>query len=264
MTSSNIVCNQNQTSQTSSSHPIRTGHSSLSLASSSYVLEDKLHSEIKKLQKELQSEKEKNEALNSQLNINSSLMSAFEQSLTTLNSRLRQLSAINEKKDNEITELREHIQSIHLLSDREGTMSKSPVDDTTTNDTSSEAQQTTQSTNDNSEKESDSERYLLKTIEDLKKQLIEKDRLLTDTRLEALSAAHQLEQLESKLNGEHSLLVNEDDLDEGVNLINHSPSESDATTDSAHFSEMNNQLLRSNLTQKDDLLLSQVADSKDT
>lgn len=54
-------------------HPMRAGHSSLSLASSSYMIEDKLQNEIKKLQSELKSEKEKNEALNSQLNINVSI-----------------------------------------------------------------------------------------------------------------------------------------------------------------------------------------------
>lgn len=54
-------------------HPMRAGHSSLSLASSSYMIEDKLQNEIRKLQSELKSEKEKNEALNSQLNINVSI-----------------------------------------------------------------------------------------------------------------------------------------------------------------------------------------------
>lgn len=38
-----------------------------------------------------------------------------------------------------------------------------------------------------------------KKIEDLERQLREKDRLLTDSRLEALSAAHQLEQLETSM-----------------------------------------------------------------
>lgn len=52
------------------SSPIRGGYSSLSLASSSVIIEEKLQNEIKKLQSELRSEKEKNEALNSQLNIN--------------------------------------------------------------------------------------------------------------------------------------------------------------------------------------------------
>lgn len=58
---------------TSSHHPMRAGHSSLSLASSSFLIEDKLQNEIKKLQSELKSEKEKAEALNSQLNINVSI-----------------------------------------------------------------------------------------------------------------------------------------------------------------------------------------------
>lgn len=58
---------------TSSHNPMRAGHSSLSLASSSFLIEDKLQNEIKKLQSELKSEKEKAEALNSQLNINVSM-----------------------------------------------------------------------------------------------------------------------------------------------------------------------------------------------
>lgn len=56
------------------SSPIRGGYSSLSLASSSLIIEEKLQNEIKKLQCELKSEKEKNEALSSQLNINVSVI----------------------------------------------------------------------------------------------------------------------------------------------------------------------------------------------
>lgn len=55
-------------------HPMRAGHSSLSLASSTFLIEDKLQNEIKKLQSELKSEKEKADALNSQLNINVSTL----------------------------------------------------------------------------------------------------------------------------------------------------------------------------------------------
>lgn len=51
-------------------HPMRAGHSTISLASSTYLIEDKLQNEIKKLQEELNTEREKNEALTSQLNIN--------------------------------------------------------------------------------------------------------------------------------------------------------------------------------------------------
>lgn len=228
-------------------HPIRAGHSSLSLSSSSYIIEDKLQNEIKKLHSELKSEKEKNEALNSQLNINSNLMAAFEQSLTTLNSRLRQLTTINERKDQEIEELRMQINLSKLDIDdnhdqqhatnpgnnspaySESQLILSPGDAKT----SSPMREKNQSP--------DEPENLVKVIEHLRRQLVEKDRLLTDTRLEALSAAHQLEQLESRLDREHrSIDVNEDDLDEGVMVVNHSPSDaSDAVTDSAHFSEIN-------------------------
>lgn len=223
-----------------SNHPIRAGHSSLSLASSSFLIEDKLQHEIKKLMTELKSEREKNEALNSQLNINSNLMAAFEQSLTTLNTRLRQLTTLNEKKDEEIAELREQLKG--RLSVPSSEKSTSPIMmeiNNNSNHHNNSSNNIKLSVQDLSGADKDSEQNLKKIIEDLRKQLIEKDRLLTDTRLEALSAAHQLEQLESRLNGEHSILVNEDDLDEGVMVVNHSPSDSDAITDSAHFSEIN-------------------------
>ena len=229
--------------------PIRAGHSSLSLASSTYLIEDKLQNEIKKLQKELNSEKEKNSALNSQLNINSNLMAAFEQSLTTLNTRLRQLSAMNEKKDQEIDELRKQLGELDFSMRNLSVNNTRPIGEI--NDKEEDSIHSQREKNDSSnivpsEIDKNSEQNLLQIIEDLKRQLIEKDRLLTDTRLEALSAAHQLEQLESKLNGETSLLVHEDDLDEGVMVVNHSPSDSDVITDSAHFSEMNSQISKTN------------------
>lgn len=245
---------------TNNSTPIRAGHSSLSLASSTLLIEDKLQNEIKKLQSELKSEKEKNEALNSQLNINSNLMAAFEQSLTTLNSRLRQISAMNEKKDQEIEELKKMLERSKLApincTSEQGT---SPVGELVPNqehtNVSDQLSRTAspihETTNRSKLSAKESEQGLLRIIEDLKRQLIEKDRLLTDTRLEALSAAHQLEQLESKLNGEHSLLANEDDLDEGVMVINHSPSDSEAINDTAHFSEVNNQMVRATNNNKD-------------
>lgn len=214
---------------TNINHPMRAGHSSLSLASSSFIIEDKLQNEIRKLHSELKSEKEKNEALNSQLNINSNLMAAFEQSLTTLNTRLRQLTTLNEKKDNEIEKLKEQLKFL--------SSSVSPESETT-NSISDNYKPVNDCEKDNSSEE----RELIKVVEDLKRQLVEKDRLLTDTRLDALSSEHQLEQLRSKLDGEHSLLNNEDDLDEGVMEVNQSPSDSDAITDSTHFNDINDHL----------------------
>lgn len=196
----------------------------------------------------------------------SSLMAAFEQSLTTLNTRLRQLTTLNDKKDKEIEELREQVKYSTLNRSSEqvsngsytlGSAQVSPqnnaVDDNnhkSSNITISEIDSTSE------------EQNLIKIIEDLKRQLIEKDRLLTDTRLEALSAAHQLEQLESKLNGEHSLLANDDDLDEGVMVVNHSPSDSDAITDSAHFSEINtSHMSRSNRRRNDNISFTQLTNN---
>lgn len=157
-------------------------------------------------------------------------MAAFEQSLTTLNTRLRQLTTLNEKKDSEIEDLRDHVQRLKHEENHN-------QDGTNTFENSSKHEDDDLDTNCDSD--SLGEQNLRKQIEDLKRQLVEKDRLLTDTRLEALSAAHQLEQLESKLNGDHQGMNNNDeDLDEGVMVVNHSPSDSDAVTDS-HFSEVN-------------------------
>lgn len=158
-------------------------------------------------------------------------MAAFEQSLTTLNTRLRQLTTLNEKKDKEIEELRGQLRSTTLIdfSEKRSSLNNDIANIDLNSDNSVIS----------SEKDSNSEKNLKKMVEDLRRQLIEKDRLLTDTRLEALSAAHQLEQLESKMNGEHSLLINEDDLDEGVMVVNHSPSDSEAITDSAQFNDIN-------------------------
>lgn len=158
-------------------------------------------------------------------------MAAFEQSLTTLNTRLRQLTTLNEKKEKEIEDLRDQLNRTKLECYVEQQVSSEIVSPSSSDNTEKQAII--------SEKDNSSEQSLIKVIEDLRRQLIEKDRILTDTRLEALSSAHQLEQLESKLNGEHSLLVNEDDLDEGVMVVNHSPSDSDAITDSTQFNEIN-------------------------
>lgn len=254
----------NQTN-TNSANPIRGGHSSLTLASSTYLIEDKLQHEIKKLESELKIEKEKNEALNSQLSINSNLMAAFEQSLNTLNTRVRQLSAINERKDKEIAEMREQLDgyssSTRAPSDF-GTATTaaaaaidsraSPAEERYIANGNQHEEGERGAANAFSENDSASEGNPRKIIEDLRRQLIEKDRLLTDTRLEALSAAHQLEQLEARLSGDRaSLLANEEDLDEGVMVVNHSPSDSEIVTDSAHFSsEMNCQIGKANEQRK--------------
>lgn len=160
-------------------------------------------------------------------------MAAFEQSLTTLNTRLRQLTTLNEKKDSEIEDLRDRLQRFDMDEDHVKDRINTLEDDLTSKHEDDDLDT-------NCDSDSLNEQNLKKQIDDLKRQLVEKDRLLTDTRLEALSAAHQLEQLESKLSGDHhSLNHHDDDLDEGVMVVNHSPSDSDAVTES-HFSEVNN------------------------
>lgn len=149
---------------------------------------------------------------------------------------------MNEKKDEEIEKLEETISALKSSRESNYKDSSNDVDGETQNHNNKDKGENSDRVAIDSEKDKTSEQNLMKLVEDLKRQLIEKDRLLTDTRLEALSAAHQLEQLESKLNGENSLLVHEDDLDEGVMVVNHSPSDSDAITDSAHFSEINSQI----------------------
>lgn len=226
---------------------MRGGYSSLSLASATYLMEEKLQNEMKKLQSELKTEKEKNDALNSQLNINSNLMAAFEQSLTTLNTRLRQMTTLNEKKDAEIeqlttelTELKASKSNSEQSADKHNEQLKVDV---LTKEAINNGEET--------KAEDEGEAKLLRIIEDLRRQLIAKDRLLTDTRLEALSAAHQLEQLESKYGADHNIVVNDEDLDEGVMVTNHSPSDSDAITDSAHFSEINSQISKNTPNRSD-------------
>lgn len=161
-------------------------------------------------------------------------MAAFEQSLTTLNTRLRQLTALNEKKDQEIEELRNKLGSIQSMNEDIDSGAKSDFGPKSLVD--SDKSKTSEN-----EKDNTSEQNLMEQVANLRRQLVEKDRLLTDMRLEALSAAHQLEQMESKFNRDHSLVTNDEDLDEGVLVANHSPSDSDAITDSAHFSEINSQ-----------------------
>lgn len=315
-TTSNLLTNSSNVNQPSShatsnslhhnlmSSPIRAGYSSLSLASSSLLIEERLQNEMKKLQSELRCEKEKNDALNSQLNINSSLMAAFEQSLTTLNTRLRQLSVLNETKDKQLEELREELNKYqpqpadmdsHPGSQRTNTngdlttgedrdhnsisggsndnvktLIKSPtnspmLDNHVEPSSHANGHRTGQScreektfdpddsainsTNHDHERDGSRARedkrgvtsQLKQEIQELKRQLVEKDRLLMDMRLEALTTAHQMEQLESKISRDQSLVSNHragDESDEGVMVgANYSPSGSDVTTitKSPHF-----------------------------
>lgn len=166
-------------------------------------------------------------------------MGAFEQSLTTLNTRLRQLTTLNDNKDREIVELRNKLCIKEVGSENSNKCSNDNVSELTSKilmDDQFNCSQDNMKIRDKSDPNSKDELVssssdLKKQVDDLRRQLVEKDRLLTDMRLEALSFAHQMEQLESKLNRDTSL-VNQTD-DEGFNddatqnkALNQSPSDS--------------------------------------
>ena len=68
--------------------------------------EEKTTADIKKLQQELMEEQQKVFSLTSQLNTNAHVVSAFEQSLANMTSRLHQITETAERKDAELGELR--------------------------------------------------------------------------------------------------------------------------------------------------------------
>ncbi|XP_069479569.1 neuron navigator 2 isoform X3 [Ambystoma mexicanum] len=88
--------------------------SSLSLVSSTSSVystpEEKCHSEIRKLRRELDASQEKVSALTTQLSANAHLVAAFEQSLGNMTIRLQSLTMTAEQKDSELNELRKTIE----------------------------------------------------------------------------------------------------------------------------------------------------------
>ncbi|XP_019895859.2 neuron navigator 2 isoform X3 [Esox lucius] len=90
--------------------------SSLSLVSSSSSVystpEEKSHSEIRKLRRELDASQEKVSALTTQLTANAHLVAAFEQSLGNMTIRLQGLTTTAEQKDSELNELRNTIEHL--------------------------------------------------------------------------------------------------------------------------------------------------------
>ena len=243
--------------------------------------EDKTNAEISKLKRELIDEHKKVINLTSQLATNAHVVSAFEQSLANMTSRLHQITRTAERKDSEVAELRKTIDklrqsgadaglikltdkapgsqlmrqesagSVASLSSalsntslnsgdekggknvgkrsgwlrssfskafakgkaRNKSGSVSEVSDCEDNgngprpdlnlinkDDHNDAANTTV---DASEDEAEPE-----IVNELRKQLIEKDTLLTETRLEALSSVHQLESLKETVNKMKSELTN--------------------------------------------------------
>ena len=74
--------------------------------------EEKTNSDIAKLQRELIEEQRKVLALTNQLNTNAHVVSAFEQSLANMTSRLQQITRTAEKKDSELGELRRTMEAL--------------------------------------------------------------------------------------------------------------------------------------------------------
>ena len=256
----------------SSEHPedVTSSHISLlSNGSSAYSnnQEDKTNIEIAKLRRELIEEHKKVINLTSQLATNAHVVSAFEQSLANMTSRLHQITRTAEKKDSELAELRktidklrqsgadaglikikrtdsdkavsgllrqESVGSVQSLSSALSNTSLNSGDEKTgklggkrsgwlrssfskafakgknRNKSGSvsdceevsriESLNTSDCKNETVPEPSDDEEQEPEIIHELRKQLIEKDTLLTETRLEALSSVHQLESLKETVN----------------------------------------------------------------
>ncbi|XP_061382858.1 protein sickie isoform X4 [Danaus plexippus] len=76
--------------------------------------------EVRKLRRELADAKEKVHTLTTQLTTNAHVVSAFEQSLSNMTQRLHQLTATAERKDSELTELRQTIELLRKQSIQAG------------------------------------------------------------------------------------------------------------------------------------------------
>ncbi|XP_050507171.1 protein sickie isoform X2 [Diabrotica virgifera virgifera] len=207
--------------------------SSISLVSTASSLyssaEEKQAHEIRKLRRELTEAQEKVHTLTSQLSTNAHVVSAFEQSLTSMTQRLQHLTATSEKKESELQELRQAMEALRAQSIQAGigsTLARQPSSDSVSSLSSAcsldkhdkkkkkgwlrssftkafsrNAKVTkVQCQNDATEERSHSPPPPPPTdpgleVVELQKQLREKDLVLTDIRLEALSSAHQLESL---------------------------------------------------------------------
>ncbi|XP_052753884.1 protein sickie isoform X4 [Galleria mellonella] len=82
--------------------------------------EERQAHEVRKLRRELADAKEKVHTLTTQLTTNAHVVSAFEQSLSNMTQRLQQLTATAERKDSEVTELRQTIELLRKQSIQAG------------------------------------------------------------------------------------------------------------------------------------------------
>ncbi|XP_018575253.1 neuron navigator 3 isoform X2 [Anoplophora glabripennis] len=207
--------------------------SSISLVSTASSLyssaEEKQAHEIRKLRRELCEAQEKVHTLTSQLSTNAHVVSAFEQSLTSMTQRLQHLTATSEKKETELQELRQAMDSLRAQSIQAGIgngLARQPSSDSVSSLSSACSlekhdkkkkkgwlrssftkafSRNAKVTKVQCQSETENERTHSppppaptdagQEVVELQKQLREKDLVLTDIRLEALSSAHQLESL---------------------------------------------------------------------
>ncbi|XP_074029206.1 sickie isoform X2 [Leptinotarsa decemlineata] len=207
--------------------------SSISLVSTASSLyssaEEKQAHEIRKLRRELNEAQEKVHTLTSQLSTNAHVVSAFEQSLTSMTQRLQHLTATSEKKESELQELRQAMDSLRAQSIQAGIgtgLARQPSSDSVSSLSSACSldkhdkkkkkgwlrssftkafSRNAKVTKVQCQSEGETERTHSplpsaptdagQEVAELQKQLREKDLVLTDIRLEALSSAHQLESL---------------------------------------------------------------------
>ncbi|XP_060525859.1 protein sickie isoform X2 [Cylas formicarius] len=205
----------------------------VSTASSLYSsAEEKQAHEIRKLRRELTEAQEKVHTLTSQLSTNAHVVAAFEQSLTSMTQRLQHLTSTSEKKDSELQELRAAMEALRAQSIQAGIgsgLARQPSSDSVSSLSSACSldkqdkkkkkgwlrSSFTKAFSRNakvtkvqpSHGEDGEQRHSPppppqpapidhgQEVAELQKQLREKDLVLTDIRLEALSSAHQLESL---------------------------------------------------------------------
>ncbi|XP_034134732.1 protein sickie isoform X6 [Drosophila guanche] len=82
--------------------------------------EERQAHEIRRLKRELQDARDQVLSLSSQLSTNAHVVTAFEQSLTNMTNRLQQLTATSERKDGELTDMRQTIELLRKQSIQAG------------------------------------------------------------------------------------------------------------------------------------------------
>uniref|UniRef100_A0A8P4K3Y7 Neuron navigator 1 n=1 Tax=Dicentrarchus labrax TaxID=13489 RepID=A0A8P4K3Y7_DICLA len=178
------------------------------------------NTQIRKLRRELESSQEKVADLTMQLSANANLVAAFEQSLALMTARLQTLSVSSEQKDSELTELKDTIEILKVknteaqeiihgaLNNPDITPKELLINRQNSSESISSLTSTTSHSSMGSLKEQEAKKKKKKrgevaddkVVSELRTELWEKERKLTDIRLEALSSAHHLEQLQEAMN----------------------------------------------------------------